>query len=157
MPKQSAGLLMFRVQRGQVEVFLAHMGGPFWARKDQGAWSIPKGEFAEGEEPLAAAQREFAEETGCRAPGPFIPLTAITQRGGKRVHAWAVEGDCDPAELRSNTFSIEWPPKSGRQQEFPEVDRAAWFPVVVALEKILPAQRELIVELTTLRSTAETP
>lgn len=146
MAKQSAGLLMYRVRDGQLEVFLAHMGGPFWGRKDQGAWSIPKGEFAEGEEPLAAAQREFAEETGCRAYGPFTPLTPITQRGGKRVHAWAVQGDCDPAELRSNTFSMEWPPKSGRQQEFPEVDRAAWFTVPVALEKILSGQRGLVVE-----------
>ena len=153
MPKQSAGLLMFRLQHGQLEVFLAHMGGPFWATKDQGAWSIPKGEFPEGEEPLAAAQREFTEETGCRAEGPFIPLTPITQRGGKRVYAWAVEGDCDPAQLRSNTFSIEWPPKSGKQQEFPEVDRAGWFTVPVALEKILTAQRELIVELVRTRST----
>lgn len=152
MAKQSAGLLMFRVRSGELEVFLAHMGGPFWSRKDQGAWSIPKGEFAEGEEPLAAAQREFEEETGCRASGPFIPLTPITQRGGKRVHAWAVAGDCDPAQLRSNTFSIEWPPKSGKQQEFPEVDRAEWFKAPVALGKILTAQRELIVELIEIRA-----
>jgi predicted NUDIX family NTP pyrophosphohydrolase len=151
MAKQSAGLLMFRVRSGQLQVFLAHMGGPFWARKDQGAWSIPKGEFPEGEEPLAAAQREFAEETGCRALGPFIPLTPITQRGGKRVHAWAVEGDCDPAELRSNTFSMEWPPKSGMQQEFPEVDRAGWFAIPDALEKILSGQRDLVVELAKIR------
>lgn len=151
MAKQSAGLLLFRVRGGQLEVFLAHMGGPFWSKKDQGAWSIPKGEFAEGEAPLDAAQREFEEETGCRASGPFIPLTPITQRGGKRVHAWAVEGDCDPAQLRSNTFSIEWPPKSGKQQEFPEVDRAAWFTIPVALEKILAAQRELIVEFVRIR------
>lgn len=151
MAKQSAGLLMFRVQSGQLEVFLAHMGGPFWAGKDQGAWSIPKGEFVEGEEPFAAAQREFAEETGCRPGGPFIPLAPITQRGGKRVHAWAVEGDCDPAQLRSNTFSMEWPPKSGRQQEFPEVDRAGWFAIPAVLEKILSGQRELVVELAKLK------
>lgn len=150
--KQSAGLLMFRVQRGQLEVFLAHLGGPFWAGKDQGAWSIPKGEISEGEDLLVAAQREFAEETGCRATGPFIPLTPVTQRGGKRVHAWAVEDDCDPAQLRSNTFSIEWPPKSGKQQEFPEVDRAEWFTITVALEKILSGQRELILELAKQRS-----
>lgn len=151
MAKQSAGLLMYRVRSGALEVYLAHMGGPFWARKDDGAWSIPKGEFAEGEEPLDAAQREFTEETGCRATGPFLPLTSITQRGGKRVHAWAVEGDCDPAQLRSNTFSMEWPPQSGKQQEFPEVDRAQWFAVPVALEKILTAQRELILEFVRIR------
>ena len=153
MAKQSAGLLMFRVRSGQLEVFLAHMGGPFWARKDQGAWSIPKGEFVEGEEPLAAAQREFAEETGCHATGPFVPLTPITQRGGKRVYAWAVEGNCDPAQLSSNTFSMEWPPQSGRQQDFPEVDRAAWFAIPVALEKILSAQRDLVVEFARSRTT----
>ena len=147
MAKQSAGLLMYRVQRGQLEVFLVHPGGPFWAKKDRTAWSIPKGEFPPDEDPLAAAQREFEEETGCRATGPFIPLTAITQRSGKRVQAWAVAGDCDPAQLRSNVFSLEWPPKSGKQQEFPEVDRAEWFSVPVALEKILPGQRELVIEL----------
>ena len=151
MAKQSAGLLMYRVRSGELEVFLAHMGGPFWGHKDQGAWSIPKGEFAEGEEPLAAAQREFTEETGCRAQGPFMALTPVTQRGGKRVYAWAVEGDCDPAQLRSNTFSMEWPPRSGKQQEFPEVDRAAWFTIPVALEKILAGQRELVVELAKVR------
>jgi len=151
MPRQSAGLLMFRFKNGEPEVLLVHPGGPFWARKDAGAWSIPKGEFATEEEPLAAAQREFAEETGCRAQGPFIPLTPVTQRGGKVVHAWAVEGDCNPAQLRSNSFSVEWPPKSGRRQEFPEVDRAEWFAVPVALEKINPAQRGLITELVTAR------
>ena len=155
MAKQSAGLLMFRVRSSRLEVFLAHMGGPFWASKDQGAWSIPKGEFAEGEAPLAAAQREFAEETGCRAGGPFIPLTPITQRGGKRVYAWAVEGDCDPAQLSSNTFSMEWPPKSGRQQEFPEVDRAGWFAIPDALEKILSGQRDLVVELARIRGSVD--
>lgn len=138
---------MYRVQRGQLEVFLVHPGGPFWAKKDHGSWSIPKGEFSPDEDPLAAAQREFEEETGCLANGPFIPLAAITQRGGKQVHAWAVEGDCDPAQVRSNTFTLEWPPKSGRQQEFPEVDRAEWFSVPVALEKILPGQRDFVIEL----------
>jgi len=126
-----------------------HPGGPFWAKKDEGAWSIPKGELAAGEEPLAAAQREFEEETGCRAQGPFIPLTPITQRGGKLVQAWAVKGDCDPAQLRSNLFSLEWPPKSGKRQQFPEVDRAEWFPVPAALRKINPAQRGFVSELTT--------
>jgi predicted NUDIX family NTP pyrophosphohydrolase len=156
MANQSAGLLMFRVTSGQLEVFLVHPGGPFWAKKDLGAWSIPKGEFSpDDEEPLAAAQREFEEETGCRANGPFIPLAVITQRGGKRVQAWAVEGDCDPAQLRSNVFSLEWPPKSGKQQEFPEVDRAEWFSVPVALEKILPGQRDFVIELAGIRSTAK--
>jgi len=150
MSKQSAGLLLYRVQRG-LEVFLVHPGGPFWARRDAGAWSIPKGEISAGEDPLAAAQRELEEETGCRVTGPFTPLTPVTQRGGKQVQAWAVEGDCNPAELRSNVFSIEWPPKSGKQKEFPEVDRADWFTIPVALEKILPGQRELVIELATIR------
>jgi len=147
MPKTSAGLLIFRRGTVGLQVFLVHPGGPFWARKDEGAWSIPKGELAAGEEPLAAARREFEEETGCRAAGPFIPLTPITQRGGKVVHAWAVEGDCDPEQLRSNVFSLEWPPKSGKSQQFPEVDRAEWFSVPVALQKINPAQRAFVTEL----------
>lgn len=151
MPKQSAGLLMFRLRDGEPEVLLVHPGGPFWATKDEGAWSIPKGEFPAEEQPLAAAQREFEEETGCRARGPFIPLTPVTQRSGKLVHAWAVEGDCNAALLRSNVFSLEWPPKSGRRQEFPEVDRAEWFSVPVALRKINPAQRAFLTELVTLR------
>ena len=147
MAKASAGLLMFRLRKGELEVLLVHPGGPLWARKDEGAWSIPKGEFPASEERLAAAQREFEEETGCRAQGPFIPLTPITQRSGKVVHAWAVEGACDPAQLRSNLFSLEWPPKSGKQQEFPEVDRAEWFSVPVALQKIIPAQRGFVNQL----------
>ena len=151
MPKQSAGLLMFRLRDGEPEVLLVHPGGPFWATKDEGAWSIPKGEFPAEEQPLAAAQREFEEETGCRARGPFIPLTPVTQRSGKLVHAWAVEGDCNAAQLRSNVFSLEWPPKSGRRQEFPEVDRAEWFSVPVALRKINAAQRAFLTELVTLR------
>jgi len=149
MAKTSAGLLMFRVSSGALQVLLVHPGGPFWAKKDEGAWSIPKGELAGGEDPLAAARREFEEETGCRAQGPFIPLTPITQRGGKIVQAWAVEGDCDPAQLRSNLFSLKWPPKSGKRQQFPEVDRAEWFSVPVALRKINPAQRGFVSELTT--------
>jgi predicted NUDIX family NTP pyrophosphohydrolase len=138
---------MFRRVTGRLEVFLVHPGGPFWAKKDEGAWSIPKGELAAGEEPLAAARREFEEETGCLAAGPFTPLTPIRQRGGKVVHAWAVEGDRDPAQLRSSVFSLEWPPKSGKSQQFPEVDRAGWFPVPAALEKINPAQRAFVTEL----------
>ena len=149
MAKTSAGLLMFHVSSGALQVLLVHPGGPFWAKKDEGAWSIPKGELAAGEEPLAAARREFEEETGCRAQGPFIPLTPITQRGGKIVQAWAVKGDCDPAQLRSKLFSLEWPPNSGTRQQFPEVDRAEWFPVPVALRKINPAQRGFVSELAT--------
>ena len=143
MAKTSAGLLMFRVSSGALQVLLVHPGGPFWAKKDEGAWSIPKGELAAGEAPLTAARREFEEETGCRAQGPFIPLTPITQRGGKIVQAWAVEGDCDPAQLRSNLFSLEWPPKSGKRQQFPEVDRAEWFSVPVALRKIRSEERRV--------------
>ena len=150
--RESAGLLMFRSSNEQLEVLLVHPGGPFWAKKDAGAWSIPKGEIAAGEAPLAAAQREFAEETGCLARGPFIPLTPVTQRGGKVVHAWAVAGDCDPAPLSSNVFSLEWPPKSGTRREFPEVDRTEWFSVPVALQKINPGQRGLLTELARLRS-----
>lgn len=138
---------MFRRGTAGFEVLLVHPGGPFWARKDEGAWSIPKGELAVGEEALAAARREFEEETGCWGVGPFIQLTSITQRGGKVVRAWAVEGDCDPAQLRSNLFSLEWPPKSGKHQQFPEVDRAEWFTVPVALQKINPAQRGFVTEL----------
>jgi len=145
---------MFRLQNGELEVLLVHPGGPFWARKDEGAWSIPKGEFPAEEKPLAAARREFEEETGCRAQGSFIPLTPVTQRGGKVVHAWAVEGDCNATQLRSNVFSLEWPPKSGKRQEFPEVDRAEWFAVPMALEKINPAQRALLTELLTLRGSS---
>lgn len=148
---------MFRVRNREPEVFLVHPGGPFWAKKDEGAWSIPKGELSAGEEPLAAARREFEEETGCPAKGPFLPLTPITQPSGKLVHAWAVEGDCDPAELHSNLFSLEWPPKSGQRQQFPEVDRAGWFPVPVALQKIVPGQRGFVTELATIHGGREGP
>jgi predicted NUDIX family NTP pyrophosphohydrolase len=138
---------MYRRRAGALEVFLVHPGGPFWARKDAGAWSIPKGEIDPTEEPLAAARREFAEETGLAAEGAFRPLAPVTQAGGKIVQAWAVEGDLDPSALQSNTFSIEWPPRSGRQRTFPEVDRAAWFSLAVAREKINPAQAALLDEL----------
>lgn len=135
MPKTSAGLLLYRQGRdgGGLEVFLVHPGGPFWAHKDDGVWSIPKGEFEPGEEPLAAAQREFTEETGFTASGEFVLLTPLKQPSGKIVHAWAVRGDCDPAALRSNMFTFK-----GR--EFPEVDRAAWFGLGEAKTKILPGQ-----------------
>jgi predicted NUDIX family NTP pyrophosphohydrolase len=138
---------MYRRRDGALEVFLVHPGGPFWAKKDLSAWSIPKGEIDPTEEPLAAARREFTEETGFAAEGAFQPLAPITQAGGKVVQAWAFEGDADPAALRSNTFSIEWPPRSGRQTSFPEVDRAAWFPLDLARKKINPAQVDLLDEL----------
>jgi len=138
---------MYRFHDGDVEVFLVHPGGPFWAKKDLGAWSIPKGEFEPDEDPLAAATREFQEETGCVATGPFRPLTPVKQGGGKIVTAWAVEGDCDPATIKSNMFSIEWPPHSGKQREFPEVDRAAWLSIEEAKPRILKGQLPLIEEL----------
>ena len=147
MPKQSSGILMYRSREGTIEVFLVHPGGPFWTKKDVGAWSIPKGEFTEGEDPFAAARREFQEETSFAASGKFEPLTPVKQSGGKVVQAWAVEGDCDASTIKSNTFSLEWPPHSGRQQSFPEVDRAEWFPIEVAKNKILPAQIGLIEQL----------
>ena len=138
--KTSAGLLMFRRTDSGVEVFLVHPGGPFWAKKDLGSWGIPKGEFVEPEDPLAAARREFQEETGFDAAGPFVPLGDIRQKSGKVVSGWAFEGDCDPALLKSNTFELEWPIKSGRRMEVPEVDRGAWFPIDRAREKILDGQ-----------------
>jgi predicted NUDIX family NTP pyrophosphohydrolase len=147
MSKVSAGLLMYRRRAGVLEVFLAHPGGPFWAKKDLASWSIPKGELAPDEEELAAAQREFEEETGFRPEGPFAPLASVKQAGGKIVHAWAFEGDCDPAAIRSNTFTLEWPPKSGKQHEFPEVDRAAWFTLEEAKDKILKGQASILDEL----------
>ena len=138
--RRSAGLLMYRMHGGALEVFLVHPGGPFWAKRDLGAWSIPKGEYASEEDPLAAARREFEEETGIRPGGPLLPLAAARQPGGKEVLAWAVEGDADPAAIRSNAFSMEWPPRSGRKAEFPEVDRAGWFTMDVARDKILKGQ-----------------
>ena len=144
MPKQSAGLLLFREIHGQLEVMLVHPGGPFWAKKDDGAWSIPKGEFTSAEDPLAAARREFEEELGAPVDGEFIPLGVIKQPGGKLVHAWAVGAEFDPAQLKSSPFSIEWPRRSGRQQEFPEVDRAGWFSIDRARTKILKGQIEFL-------------
>jgi predicted NUDIX family NTP pyrophosphohydrolase len=138
---------MYRLREGVVEVLLAHMGGPFWAKKDLGAWSIPKGEFEPGEAPLAAAKREFEEETGFSVSGEFIPLIPIKQSGGKVVHIWAVVGDCDPSAIKSNTFMIEWPPRSGRQQAFPEIDRAEWFTLDIAIDKVTKGQRGFIEQL----------
>jgi predicted NUDIX family NTP pyrophosphohydrolase len=140
MPSKSAGLLLYRESIEGLEVLLVHPGGPFWAKKDDGAWSIPKGEFADGEDPLAAAKREFKEETGVQPDGEFVPLEPLKQPGGKLVFAWAVRSDFDPSTLDSNKFSMEWPPKSGRQQEFPEVDHAAWFAVEFASRKVLKGQ-----------------
>ncbi len=147
MSKKSAGLLLFRETAGHLEVLLVHPGGPYWARKDDGAWSIPKGEFGEDEDPLAAARREFEEETGFLAGEGEIPLEPLRQPGGKTVYAWAVRQDLDPTGLKSNTFSMEWPPKSGKQQEFPEVDRAAWFTIDAAGKKILKGQSGFLAQL----------
>jgi predicted NUDIX family NTP pyrophosphohydrolase len=138
---------MYRRCNERLELFLVHPGGPFWARKDEGAWSIPKGEYSDDEDPLKAATREFEEETGFEAKGEMLELTAIKQQGGKIVRAWAVEGDCDATAIKSNTFSMEWPPRSGKSQEFPEIDKAEWFDVKQAREKILKGQAGLIEEL----------
>jgi predicted NUDIX family NTP pyrophosphohydrolase len=145
----SAGLLVYRRNAGRIEVLLAHPGGPFWAKKDAGAWTIPKGlaESAADSDLLATAQREFTEETGFAAKGPFLPLNPVTQTSGKTVHAFACMGVFDPTQLVSNTFEIEWPPRSGQRQSFPEVDRAAWFGVADALDKIIGYQRPLLIEL----------
>jgi len=155
MLKQSAGLLLHREVSGRTEVFLVHPGGPFWAKKDEGAWSIPKGEFEEGEDPLEAAKREFREETGVVVTGKFQPLAPLKQRSGKIVYAWMVQGDVDPASLKSNTFSIEWPRASGRVQEFPEVDRGEWFHLALAKRKILPGQLPFLNQLETRLASAK--
>jgi predicted NUDIX family NTP pyrophosphohydrolase len=145
--KNSAGILLYRLGRSTLEVFLVHPGGPFWRNKDAGAWSIPKGEFDEDENPLEAAKREFQEETGCSVEGEFIELAPLQQPGGKVVYAWAVEGECQAESIKSNTFSLEWPPRSGKRQEFPEVDKARWFTLEVAKQKVLPGQVGFLHEL----------
>jgi predicted NUDIX family NTP pyrophosphohydrolase len=147
MQKISAGILMYRLREGVLHVLLVHPGCPFWVQKDLGAWSIPKGLIDPDEDPLIAAKREFEEETGFRASDHFVKLTPVKTKSGKIIKAWAVEGDCDPSTMRSNTFSMEWPPGSGRQQEFPEVDRAAWFGLREAEKKINQWQVPLIEEL----------
>ncbi|HEX4602092.1 MAG TPA: NUDIX domain-containing protein [Gemmatimonadales bacterium] len=147
MAKRSAGLVLYRRGDGGLEVLLVHPGGPFWAKKDLGAWSIPKGEIADGEDPLEAAQREFREETGCVARGDYVPLAPVRLSSGKIIHAWAVAGDCDPSRVPSNTFAMEWPPRSGRMRDFPEVDRAAWFPLSEARRRITPGQARLMDQL----------
>ena len=159
MPNKSAGLLLYRFNDLSLEVLLVHPGGPFWRNKDERAWTIPKGEFGDEEDPLAAARREFTEETGSSPPrlqrdaagsNNYFQLVPVKQANGKVVHAWAVEGDFDPHKLSSNHFQIEWPPRSGRRQSFPEVDRAEWFTPEIARHKILKAQTALIDELLTM-------
>ena len=146
MAKQSAGLLVYRHGKAGVEVLLAHPGGPFWAKKDEGAWSIPKGEFLEDEQPLAAARREFAEEIGTPIEGEFLALTPLKQPSHKVIHAFAVAGDLDVARVHSNLFEMEWPPKSGKMQSFPEVDRAAWFDLDEARQRIQKGQVPILDE-----------
>ena len=147
MVSKSAGILVYRRRAGQLEVFLVHPGGPFWARKDAGAWGIPKGGFDDTEDPLAAARRELAEETGLAIDGNFVALQPIRQKGGKIVYAWVIEGDCDAAAITSNMFEMEWPPRSGKKQQFPEVDRAEWFPMAEARKRILESQLPLLDQL----------
>ena len=152
MASESAGILLHRMRDGRREVLLVHPGGPFWARRDAGAWSIPKGEYDANEDPVACALREFEEELGAPPPAAadLVELGTITQRGGKRVTAWAAPGDLDPAAIRSNTFTMEWPPRSGKTREFPEIDRAAWFGLDDAREKINPAQADLLDRMSSL-------
>jgi len=148
MAAKSAGILVYKRAADGIRVFLVHPGGPFWAKKDQ--WGIPKGEFEEGEEGLTAARREFLEEVGQKIDGDFVALTPIRQPGGKMVYAWAVEGDVDADNVKSNDFEMEWPPKSGRKQRFPEVDRGAWFTLAEAKTRIMTGQRPILEELATL-------
>jgi predicted NUDIX family NTP pyrophosphohydrolase len=148
MPQRSAGIVLYRRPRGRLELLLVHPGGPFWAKKDDGAWSIPKGLIEDGEDPEVAARREFEEETGIAMTAPLTELGAFRQASGKIVVAFAAEGDCDPAAIRSNEFEMEWPPKSGRMAKFPEVDRAGWFAPAAALAKILKGQRPIVEVLT---------
>jgi predicted NUDIX family NTP pyrophosphohydrolase len=147
MGKVSAGLLMYRKRNQKLEVLLVHLGGPFWATKDSGAWFVPKGEVNPSEDELAAAKREFAEETGLTAAGELLPLGSVKHKSGKKVSAWAFEGDCDPTVLRSNTFQMEWPPRSGKFQTCPEVDRASFFLMAEAKHKINVAQAAFLDEL----------
>ena len=143
--RRSAGILLYRQPDGELEVLLVHPGGPFWARRDAGVWSIPKGEYEPDEDPMTAARREFTEELGSEPPeGDLIDLGEVRQKSGKLVRAWALAGDLDPAAVTSNTFALEWPPRSGRTQQFPEIDRAEWFDIPRAREKINPGQGPLL-------------
>ena len=147
LPKKSAAVLLYRDGAEQLEVLLVHPGGPFWAKKDNGAWSLPKGEFTDDEDPEAAARREFQEETGMAFLGRLVPLEPLRQRSAKVVYAWAGKGDFDPSKLQTNSFTMEWPPRSGKTQQFPEVDRADWFSLEKAREKILPGQAGFLDQL----------
>ncbi len=147
MSKKSAGLLLFRIRKNSTEFFLVHPGGPFWKNKDLGAWSIPKGEFTEEEDPLEAAKREFEEETGMKPPEKFLELTPLKQKSGKLIFAWAAEANIDAENIHSNSFELEWPPHSGKKQKFPEIDHAAWFDVTEAKAKIISGQFPFIEEL----------
>ncbi len=148
MPKpRSAGLLMYRFQAGELQILIVHPGGPYWAKKDAGWWSVPKGEIEPGEDELSAAKREFQEETSIAPAGPFIDLGYVTHKSGKRVRAWAFAGECDPASIVSNAFSIEWPPKSGQTQSFPEIDKAQFVNAAMAREKLNPAECEFVERL----------
>jgi|SRR5690606_4423186 len=155
MAARSAGLLLYRRQGDTVEVFLAHPGGPFWKNRDLGVWTIPKGLVEPGEEPLAAACREFAEETGIEPTGPFLPLGSVKQKGGKTVEAWAFAGDADPDAVCCNTFRMEWPPRSGKFIEIPEIDRCGWFDPQTAKSKLNPAQAEFVDRLLETLATGE--
>jgi predicted NUDIX family NTP pyrophosphohydrolase len=157
MAKKSAGLLMYRLSGQGIEVLLVHSGGPYWVNRQWQAWSIPKGEIDPGEDAFAAAQREFQEETGQRPEGQFQSLRAVRQSGGKLVFAWAFEGNFDPTTLHSNTFTLEWPPNSGRMREFPEVDQAAWFSLTEAKRRIIKAQAQFLDELVTVLTPSPVP
>ena len=147
MAKKSAGILLFKIENKILKIFLAHPGGPFWKNKDDGAWTIPKGEFDDDEDALEAAKREFEEETGIKISGKFIELKPVKQKSGKLILAWAAEGDLDPKKINSNEFEIEWPPRSGKRKSFPEIDKADWFNLTDAKKKIIEGQLPLIIEL----------
>ena len=147
MPKKSAGIFMYRLRKEVLEVLLVHPGGPFWTKKDIGSWSIPKGEYTDTEDPFTVAKREFEEETSFQVDGDFTPLTPLEQPSGKIVSVWTIEGDCEASKIKSNTFLMEWPPRSGKKQEFPEVDRAEWFTIDMAKKKLLKGQVGFIEEL----------
>ncbi|MEO7767616.1 MAG: NUDIX domain-containing protein [Ferruginibacter sp.] len=147
MQKRSAGIILYRFRNSLPEILLVHPGGPFWAKKDLGAWSIPKGDFDDNENPLDAAKREFEEETGIKIAGKFIELTPVKQKAGKLIYAWALQKDVNTVEVKSNIFEMQWPPKSGKMKEFPEIDKAEWFGIEKTKEKVLQGQLPLIMEL----------